>query len=98
MAGCCCTALIGEMEPPANGVQIQINQALSDQQNDDAKARLESLVEGTTSTSSIVLNGKATFNISPVEDPQAFADSIDFGTVTSVEGRVIHLDVAEGDL
>jgi hypothetical protein len=33
----------------------------------------------------------------PVEDVQEFADRIDFGDVTSVEDRTIHVAVEDGD-
>ena len=36
---------------------------------------------------------QVTFLITPLRDPQAFADKINFGTVTSVEGRTISVSV-----
>jgi hypothetical protein len=38
-----------------------------------------------------------TIKATPVEDVQGFADRIDFGEVTSVEDRIIHVAVAEDD-
>ena len=98
LPGWCCMGMIGEMEPPADGVQVKIEQALSDEQNDVVQSKLNTLAGDSLGTSSMVINGRATFNISPVADAQAFADQIDFGTVKSIEGRVIHLEVDEDAL
>lgn len=39
-------------------------------------------------------NGKTTYTVTPVDDPQAFADKVTFGKVTRVAGRVIDVVVA----
>lgn len=42
------------------------------------------------------IDGKTIFSVCPVTDPKAFADKIDFGKVTNVEGRSIDVD-AQGE-
>lgn len=82
-----------EMDPPANGVQIKIETPVSSEIQDVWKEKLKAnLDEGPKSTSTISMNGKSTFNYSPVADPQAFADKIDFAKVTKIEGNVIWLE------
>lgn len=40
------------------------------------------------------LDNKTIFRVGPVIDPKAFADKIDFGKVTRVEGQTIDVEVA----
>ena len=96
-SGCCCC--MGEMAPPADGVQVRVTTSLTDEQNDVVKEKLEAMVDSPR-TSSMILNGQATYNISPVDHVMTFAEAIEFGTVTSVdeEGRIITLDVKPEDL
>ena len=80
-----------EIDPPANGVQIKIEKPISDDVEEDFKEKLKALA-GSTSTSTITINGKMTMNLSPVADIKAFADKIDFAKVVKIEGNVIWLE------
>ena len=82
-----------DMDPPANGVQIRIEKPVSMEVQETWKEMLKAnLDQGQTSSSSFSVNGKATFNYSPVADPQAYADKIDFAKVVKIEGNVIWLE------
>ena len=91
VAGCCCCQA---PEPPSNGVQIQVDvSSLSEGEIEDLKDKLADIAGG-DSNMSTVINGAATWNYTTDLEPQAFADKIDFATVTSVADRVITLDVS----
>ena len=91
-AGCCCCSA---PEPPSNGVQVQVNVSnLSDAEIEDLKSKLADIA-GNDSNVSTVINGAATWNYTTDLEPQAFADKIDFATVTGVEDRVIKLKVSD---
>ena len=82
-----------DMDPPSNGVQIKIDKPVSIEGQEAWKEMLEAnLDNGSTSVSTVTINGKATFNYSPVADPQAYADKIDFAKVVKIEGNVIWLE------
>ena len=82
-----------DMEPPVNGVQIKIEKPVSEEVRESWKEKLvANLDDGPTFSRAISVNGKATFNYSPVADPQAYADKIDFAKVTKIQGNVIWLE------
>ncbi|MGY8768154.1 MAG: hypothetical protein ACKVH8_06965 [Pirellulales bacterium] len=82
-----------EMDPPVNGVQIKIDKPISAELRVAWKEKLKAnLDSGPTSSSTISVNGKSTFNYSPVADPKAFAEKIDFAKVAKIEGNVIWLE------
>ncbi|MGY8748138.1 MAG: hypothetical protein ACKVHR_08810 [Pirellulales bacterium] len=82
-----------DMDAPANGVQIKIDKPVSKEVQETWKKMLKAnLDEGQTSSSTVSVNGKSTFNYSPVADPQAYADKIDFAKVVKIEGNVIWLE------
>ncbi len=90
LTGCCCCRA---PQPPSNGVQIKVFVGgLSDGEIEQLKGKLAAIA-GSNSNNSTTFNGAATWNYTTDEEPQAFADKIDFATVTSVEGRVINLKV-----
>ena len=90
VAGCCCC---GTPQPPSNGVQIQVNvNSLSDAEIEDLKAKLAAIA-GDDANITTVFNGQATWNYPTDLEPQAFADQIDFATVTSVQDRIITISV-----
>ena len=97
LSGCCCCRA---PEPPSNGVQIKVNVSnLSDAEVEDLKDKLAAIA-GNDASMSTVINGAATWNYTTDLEPQAFADQIDFATVTGVSDRVITLngsDAAAGD-
>ncbi|MFT7642602.1 MAG: hypothetical protein ACI9G1_004360 [Pirellulaceae bacterium] len=84
--------------PPANGVQVQVNGTLDDAQIETVKSKLKDLAPDATSTGHSSVNGKVSFNLSPVDDVQKFADSIKFGTLENVNKEertiVITIDTA----
>ncbi len=83
-------------DPPEDGVQVIIEQSMSDQQGETLKASLKELIDGSyTRESSITINGKTKLNYAPVEDVQAYADKITFAKVTRVEGRQIWIDISD---
>ncbi len=83
-------------DPPEDGVQVIIEQSMSDQQEETLKENLKELIDGSyTRVSSITINGKTKLNYAPVEDVQAYADKITFAKVTKVEGRQIWIDISE---
>jgi hypothetical protein len=53
------------------------------------------LPQGNSSTQSFTSGGVMRVALAPVGDPQAFAATIDFGTVTRVEGRVIYVTLKD---
>ena len=92
LSGCCCCQA---PEPPSNGVQIQVNVSnLSDAEVEDLKDKLAAIA-GNDASITTVINGQATWNYSTDLEPQAFADQIDFATVTGVSDRVITLNVSD---
>ena len=80
---------------PENGVQLIVEQELNDDQMEILKVRLERMRDegGMQSISSLTMNGITMINLSPVADVEAFSDGIDFGEVSNIEGRVVHLSV-----
>lgn len=81
------------MEAPDDGVQVKVVDTLTEAEADALQEQLEGVGSGISSTSSMMVNGKYTFNFSPVEDVQAFSDSITFAKVVSVNDRVIEISV-----
>ena len=74
--------------PPETIVTIHVAGADDHFTYADVRERLSKLVDGHRMTSS-GSGSRATILLSPVDDPRAFADRIDFAAVRSVEGRVI---------
>lgn len=89
----------GQAAPPAYGpdetVTITVhgvpNFEASRRLNEAITAILKSLGNG-WSLRSNTSGGKTTFVVAPIADPQAFADKIDFGKVTRVDGRSIEVE------
>ena len=81
------------MEAPSDGVQVKVVESLTEAEAEALQEQLEAAGSGITSTSSMMVNGKYTFNFSPVEDVKAFSDSITFAKVVSVNDRVIEISV-----
>ena len=84
------------MEAPGDGVQVQVVESLTEAEAEALQEQLEGAGSDITSTSSMMVNGKYTFNFSPVEDVKAFSDNITFAKVVSVNDRVIEISV-KGD-
>ena len=80
------------MDPPEDGVQIIVEQALDDAQQEVLETRLKSAMGDTpVSYSSTVINGMMTINLSPVDSPDDFAKQINvFAEGVRVEGNSIH--------
>ena len=83
------------MEPPSDGVQVKVVEALTEAEAEALQEQLEAAGSGINSTSSMMVNGKYTFNFSPVADVQAFSDNITFAKVVNVNvsDRVIEISV-----
>ena len=96
LATCFVLSSLGcSFDVPEDGVQLVVEQELSEDQMTILKVRLESLRDegGSQSISTMTLNGATTINLSPVADVSNFTERIDFADVSSVEGRVVHLSV-----
>ena len=96
LAACFALSSLGcSFDVPENGVQLIVEQDLGDDQMDILKLRLEKLRDegGMQSISSMTMNGVTLINLSPVTDVETFSSRIDFGEVSNVEGRVVHLSV-----
>ena len=95
LAACFTLSLGCSFDVPEDGVQLIVQQELNDDQMEILKVRLERLRDegGMQSISSVTINGVSQINLSPVADVVAFTNRIDFGEVSSIEGRVVHLSV-----
>lgn len=85
--------LVGCMDPNTT-VTIEVSGTTT---SEERESILEDAIVLTNSNSrsytSGYMNDVYTIHLSPVEDVQAYADKIDFGTVTKVEGRTIYVDL-----
>ena len=86
--------------PPAYGPDVTVTITVSGVPDFEATRRLNDAITAilkslgdSWSLQSNSGGGKATFTVAPVSDPKAFADKIDFGKVTRVEGRSIDVEV-----
>ncbi len=77
------------MDPPEDGVQVKVTNKLSETQTKTLLETLSGYDSGITSKTTMTVNEKVTYNLSPVADVKAFADKITCGTVEGIEGRVI---------
>ena len=98
VAACMMAAMLSltvgcSMDPPANGVQIHINQTLTDAQLDTLKDKLKALDSGITSSGSLKSGSSVTLNYSPVADVDAFATKAGALGTCTVNGNVITLEV-----
>lgn len=90
-----------EVAVPEEGVQVRIQEPLSEVEADALKEALQTYDAGIESASSVMAPGMVTINLVPVADAEAFAKRIACCEVLSVEGNVINLlvndrrDVAE---
>lgn len=81
---------------PEETVTLKITGVPGQVERDEIKETLKTMTDGSGhSMSSSYAGGTMNVELAPVSDVQAFADRIDFGTVTSVEGRTVN--VAVGD-
>ena len=83
------------MEAPSDGVQVKVVDALTEAEAEALQEQLEGIDSGINSTSSMMVNDKYTFNLSPVSDVKAYSDAITFAKVVSVNDRVIEISVKD---
>ena len=89
----------GQAAPPAYGPNETVTITVHGVPDFEASRRLNDAITAILKSSgsgwslrSNTSGGKTTFIAAPVADPQAFADKIDFGKVSRVEGRSIEVD------
>ena len=84
---------------PDNTVVVRITNVKDANSRRYVLDRLPALIGGNSHSvrSSSIPDGVSA-TIAPVTDPKAFADKIDFGTVTSIQGRVIHVTAKKLDV
>lgn len=81
---------------PEETVTIEITGSLDDAQQEEITEKLKTMTDGSGhSMSSISSGNTTTITLAPVSDVQGFADKIDFGEVTAVEGCTVKISVGE---
>lgn len=91
-------AITGCGTDPAQSVTVMISGAPSDDaERERIKDALKSLMDSgpSKSTSSMSNSAERTLQMTlfPVRDVEAFAKRIDFGTVTRIDGRTVHVTI-----
>jgi len=81
------------MGSPETTVQIKIKNVPDDDTKDAIEEKLKGMTDGSGHAMSLTyMNGEMDVSLSPVSDVKAFAGKVDFGKVTSIEGRTVHVD------
>ncbi len=77
-------------QDPATTVTVVVTGISDEDDREDVQVKLKGMADGSShSIVTTTVNDKMTVRLSPVEDIQAFADKIDFGEVTEVDGRTV---------
>lgn len=85
--------LVGCMDPETT-VTIEVTGTTTSAQRESILEDAKSLTGSSShSQMSSYMNDVYTIHLSPVDDVQAYADKIDFGKVTKVEGRTVYVDL-----
>lgn len=83
---------------PEQTVTIEITGELDDAEQEQIIEKLKTMTDGSShSMSSFSSGNSTTIELAPVGDVQAFADKIDFGEVTAVEGRTVKVSVGDDE-
>jgi uncharacterized lipoprotein YajG len=81
---------------PEQTVTIEITGTMDDAEQDQITEKLKTMTDGSGHSMSSFSSGNSmTIELAPVSDVQAFADKIDFGEVTAVEGRTVKVSVGD---
>jgi hypothetical protein len=80
-----------DKERPGPTVLVVVSGVEDDETSQIVQEKLKALVEGPRIQAVRGRKGTLTVSLSPVPDPQALADKINFGTVTKVQGRTIRM-------
>lgn len=84
---------------PEETVTIEITGSLDEAQQEEITEKLKTMTEGSGHSLSTMSSGTTTtITLAPISDVQAFADKIDFGEVTAVEGRTVKISIDEEEL
>lgn len=83
---------------PEETVTIEITGTLDDAKDEQITEKLKTMTDGSGHSMSSFSSGTSkTIELAPVSDVQAFADKIDFGEVTAVEGRTVKVSVGNNE-
>lgn len=84
---------------PAKSVTVEITGIDNEGDRESVSETLKEFVDGNSHMMSSFYNGQTmtmTITLSPVSDVDAFSKKIEFGEVTSVEGRTVKVTFSDG--
>lgn len=90
--------LVGCSYGPEETVTLEISGVADVAQREEIEEQLKTLTDGSGHSMSTTATGDSmTVELAPVSDVEAFAGKIDFGEVTSVDGRTVKVAVGAGN-
>jgi hypothetical protein len=83
---------VGCSQDPATTVTLEITGISAESDREKVAETLKEMTDGSSHSMRSTYSGdQLTISVSPVSDVDAFAEKIDFGEVTSVNGRTIQV-------